>query len=94
MTPEEVKAEYARVAKETGDSLPVIVFEDGTDAAYCFDPQLFPAFEECRNLYYADPQLSITKCTLSLDELLDLVKAKGVDGLTDAEMTRLKELSK
>jgi hypothetical protein len=33
------------------------------------------------------------QCTLSLDELLDLVKAKGVNNLTEEEMKRLKELT-
>jgi hypothetical protein len=33
-------------------------------------------------------------CTLSLDELLDRVNQVGVDGLSEEEFNRLKELSK
>jgi hypothetical protein len=33
-------------------------------------------------------------CTLSLDDLLDLVSAKGIKNLTTEESARLQELSK
>jgi hypothetical protein len=82
---------FNKVAEDTNDSLPVIVFEEGKGAEFNFDPVLFPKFKELDAEFRSVANLT---CTLSLDELLDLVKSKGVKGLTEVELKRLKELSK
>jgi hypothetical protein len=94
MTPAEVTELFNRVAKETNDSLPTIVFEADGPVGFNFDPEFFDSYAEMNATYDELFGDSPNVCTLSLDELLDLVKAKGVVDLTQAELTRLQELSK
>jgi hypothetical protein len=94
MTPAEVTALFNRVAAETDDSLPTIVFEADGSVGFNFHPEFFNHFEECNQAFDESFGTPTNKCTLSLDELLDLVKSKGLDNFTEVELTRLKELSR
>lgn len=94
MTPAEIVQLFDQVAKEYGDSLPTIVFEEGDSASSNFDPTFFKEFAECNREFERHVNVGQLQCTMSLDELLDLVKEKGLSNFTEAELTRLKELSK
>ena len=95
MTPTDIVQLFDRVAKESSDSLPTIVLDaESPAAAFNFDPEFFEHFEECSREFDLAFGQATHKCTLSMDELLDLVHKKGVEGLTEAEPIRLKELSK
>jgi hypothetical protein len=94
MKPAEVVDLFNRVAEEHGDALPIIVFEESETAAFHFHPYFFENFEEINREFDEQFGTPINRCTLSLDELLDLVRAKGLSNLTEVELTRLKELSK
>ena len=94
MSPKEIVDLFDQVAKEHDDALPVIAFEADGTTGYNFDPYFFQHFEECNLEFDREFGTASTKCVLSLDELLDLVKAKGVANLTTEELKRLKELSK
>lgn len=95
MTPAEIVQLFDGVAKEHHDSLPTIVLDaESPAAAFNFDPEFFESFEECNREFDESFGKPSTKCTLSLDELLDLVKAKGLERFTEEELKRLKELSK
>ena len=100
MTPAEVTLLFDKVARETDDALPTIVFDPEGPVGFSFHPEFFKHYEEANEAFELNhgtglsyPKV-ITECTLSLDELLDLVKDKGLDHFTEAELTRLKELSK
>ena len=94
LTPAEVTALFNKVAEETGDSLPTIVFEADSQVGFNFHPEFFENFEDTNQTFDKMFGKVTTQCTLSLDELLDLVKDKGLDHFTEAELKRLKELSK
>jgi len=94
MSPKEIADLFDQVAKEHDDALPVIVFEADGTTGYNFDPFFFHHFEECDQEFDREFGTPSTQCTLSLDELLDLVKAKGMANMTTEELKRLKELSK
>jgi hypothetical protein len=94
MTPAEVTALFNRVADETSDALPTIVFEADGPVGFNFHPEFFDHFVECNRAFDEAFGTVTNKCVLSMDELLELVHKKGVTGLTEAELTRLKELSK
>jgi hypothetical protein len=93
LSPAEIVQLFEGVAEESGDALPVIVFEESEKVAFHFHSFFFEQFKECNDAF--DQEFGTThRCTLSLDELLDLVKKKGLENLTDVELTRLKELSR
>ena len=94
MTPAEVTQLFNRVAVETGDALPTIVFEMDGHVGFNFHPEFFDHFAECNQAFDESFGTPINRCVLSLDELLDLVKSKGLDNFTEVELTRLKELSR
>lgn len=94
MTPAEVTSLFNRVADETSDALPTIVFEANGNVGFNFHPEFFDHFAECNQAFDESFGTVTNKCVLSMDELLELVHKKGVTGLTEAELTRLKELSK
>jgi hypothetical protein len=94
MKPKEITDLFDQVAKEHDDALPTIVFEDGDSVGFNFDPFFFKEFEECNQAYDEAFGTPSNRCTLSMDELLDLVKEKGVVNLTTEELKRLKELTK
>lgn len=94
MAPAEVTSLFNRVAVETDDALPTIVFEADGSAGFNFHPEFFNHFEECNQAFDELIGTPTNTCVLSLDELLDLVKSKGLDNFTEVELTRLKELSR
>lgn len=90
--PNEIATEFKRVADETGDVLPVIVFELGESAT--IEMSAIPGLMEWINEFHAKSETPATKgCTLSLDELLDLVQQKGLQNLSTEEVKRLEKLS-
>jgi hypothetical protein len=92
--PKAVVELFNEVANETGDYLPSVVIDlESTTGVNLVGPWFTKVAEA---LHYFEEAISSLKieCTLSLDELLDLVHQRGVNGLTDAELKRLKELSK
>lgn len=94
MTPAEVTSLFNRVAADTDDALPTIVFEASGPIGFNFHPEFFDHFAECNRTFDELVGISTNKCTLSLDDLLDLVKSKGLDNFTEVELKRLKELSR
>ena len=94
MTPAEVTQLFNRVAAETDDALPTIVFEANGPVGFNFHPEFFEHFAEVNQSFDEAFGTVTYRCTLSLDELLDLVKSKGLDNFTEVELKRLKELSK
>ena len=94
MTPAEVTSLFNRVATETDDALPTIVFEPDGQVGFNFHPEFFEHFAQLNQAFDEAFGTVTYRCTLSLDELLDLVKSKGLDNFTEVELKRLKELSK
>ena len=94
MTPAEVTQLFNRVAAETDDALPTIVFEADGPVGFNFHPEFFEHFAQVNQSFDEAFGTVTYRCTLSLDELLDLVKSKGLDNFTEVELKRLKELSK
>jgi hypothetical protein len=94
MTPAEVTSLFNRVATETDDALPTIVFETDGPVGFNFHPEFFEHFAEVNQSFDEAFGTPTNKCVLSLDELLDLVKSKGLDNFTEVELKRLKELSR
>lgn len=98
MDPVTIARSFKELADSTGDVLPVIVFD-------LSDPQVgislgdVPNWNELLENFAARVGVaSVTPatitCTLSLDDLLDLVNRKGgIDNLSPDELARLKELS-
>lgn len=94
LTPTQITELYIDVANESEDSLPVIVWDASGDTGVNLCPQMFEHFEQINSDFdemFGDAR---TECTLSLDELLDLIQVKTLAKLTEAELKRLKELSK
>lgn len=92
MEPKEIVDAFTEVARKDGDVLPVIVIDTASDTGYNFDNVFFENFAELDAEF--NRLVGTAHCTLSLDELLDLVKEKGLAKFTEAELKRLKELSK
>lgn len=93
MEPAEITKLFNMVADETGDSLPTIVFDAAGEVGFNFDSEFFGHFTKCDTAFdemFGTPK---TACTLSLDELLDLVNSKRLDHFTSDELKRLKELA-
>lgn len=93
-SPSEITSLFKDVAADESDSLPVIVWDPEGEAGFHLCPQMFINFEETDAEFNKRFGYTRSKFELSLDELLDLVKAKGLDNLSTEELTRLKELSK
>ncbi len=89
-TEKEVVAAFKKVADETGDTLPTLVFElDSPKVAHFLEDMLeFGKLVDQFKEYYGTK-----KCTMSIDELLDRLNQVGIERLTPAELTRLKELT-
>lgn len=94
LSPAEITDIYTKTAAEMGDTLPTITFESDGPVGYHFDPAFFDHFEGCNQAFDERFGTSSNECTLTLDELLDMVKAKGLSNFTEEELKRLKELSK
>lgn len=91
-TPKEIEAGFRELGEETDDVLPIIAFELG-EQRVGFDLQM-PAFQKMEQEIRERVANAPTVNNLTLDELLDLVKAKGVANLSAEEFARLQELSK
>ena len=85
---------FKNVAEETDDTLPVIAWYADGDVGFDLTSELFENFRECNREFDEAFGEARTQCTLSLDELLDLVNTKGLPKFTEEELKRLKELSK
>lgn len=94
LSPAEVTSIYDETAEEMGDVLPTIVFEDGGPVGYNFNNPFFEHFKGCSAAFDEEYGNGRVECTMDLDQLLDLIREKGLENLTDVELTRLKELSK
>lgn len=91
-SPEEILNLYQQVAEDTGDELPVIIWEEG-QVVHSLAGQIFKTVEELNREF--DKLVAGQSVTLSLDELLELISARGgVDKLSTSELERLKELTK
>ena len=93
-TPTQIAELFRNVAEETDDDLPVIAWYADGDACFNLTSELFENFRECNEAFDATFGNGKQECTMNLDELLDLVNSKGLQQFTDAELKRLKELSK
>ncbi len=81
---------------ECEDNLPAVVFEESSSVGINLDSMGFEVFADMVKAYekeFGESPKGVN-CTLSLDELLDRVNQVGVDGLSEEEFNRLKELSK
>lgn len=96
-TPAEIGKIYQEVAKDLGDTLPVQVF-------YAEDPNvhidlLIPSYDgmikAAKQEWLGDEAEPdpVDRVDLTLDQLLDKIHRVGVDGLSPAEMARLKSLT-
>ena len=93
-SPAQVAQIFKEVADELDDQLPIIVWEEGDQVAANMSPEFFSEFELMSKAWDQEFGGGRTQCTLSLDELLELVYSKGMSNLSTEELTRLKELSK
>ena len=93
-TPIQIAEVFKNVAEETSDDLPVIAWYADGDTGFDLTSELFENFRECNESFDQEYGNGRQECTMNLDELLDLVNAKGLKQFTDAELKRLKELSK
>lgn len=102
--PQEIVQSFDEIAQMTNDKLPVMVGEVGEIGmnleVFGFGKFLEEFNKRCTaagiegETTAPEPEAPNQVCNLSLDELLDLVSAKGVKGLTPEESARLHELSK
>lgn len=92
----EVKQAFAETAVEIDDTLPIIVLDEEGLKGVDLKVMGFEDFDRMNLVFDREhgtgPKEGV-QCTLSLDELLDLVNKVGVNGLDEAQMKRLKELS-
>jgi len=91
----QVKQAFDEAAAENEDNLPIIILDEAGLAGTTLNAMGFEVFDEMNRVFDLEfNTATISKsCTLSLDELLDLVGQVGVGGLADAEFARLKELT-
>lgn len=102
LTPKELSTLFAELAAETGDVLPVIVFDLDSDATGVHFGEV-PGFREAVRAFQQklsekggdiDPEPKV-QVLMSLDDLLDLANRKGgIDQLTTDEKRLLEKLSK
>ena len=92
--PKKIADLFTEVANETGDFLPVMVIDLESNAGINLVGPWFTNINEAFKCFEEALASLKMECTLSLDELLDIVHQRGVAGLTEVELKRLKELSK
>lgn len=102
LTAEELSQSFQESARESGTFLPVMIFPLETFEAQV-EVKESPIFEALQVFFgVAKKELlgkstpvksTPEKCELSLDQLLDLVNQKGVQGLTKTEKLQLQKLS-
>lgn len=100
MPAKEIERLFTQCAIDTDDVLPVVVFEANSAEHCAFNLSAFTDFDagyaafKKENSLEDEPIVPAKKgITMSLDQLLDLVKQKGVSGLTPEEKALLDELS-
>ena len=94
-SPSEIAQIFKEAAMECNDNLPVMVWEQGDTVGLHLDQAFFEHFEPMNAEWEKEfGSGAIKKCTMSLDDLLDIVAMKGMKSLTEEQLTRLKELSK
>ena len=102
LTAEEISKEFQKISMgpdyrgEDSNIMPVMVFKvDPSNFSYSEDLDSFLGWGKVfKNMIGVGPTGAFKECRLDLDELLDLVKAKGgFNNLTTEEQSRLKELS-
>jgi len=92
----EILQAFKQAEESCSDNLPVVVLEESSSVGISLDSMGFEIFKSMMD-HYEESFGSThkgTECTLSLDELLDLVHKVGLEGLSERETCRLKELSK
>lgn len=87
-TVKEIQDIYKDAAEEVNDCLPVIIFNP-------YDPNISFDFyhsdvQEMMIQFEKEHDINNSKCTYSLDELLDKIKRVGMEGLDNKELARLK----
>jgi len=102
LTAEEISQEFQKISTgpdyrgEDSNIMPVLVFKvDPSNFSYSEDLDSFLGWGKVfKNAIGVKPTGAVTECRLDLDELLDMVKAKGgFNNLTTEEQSRLKKLS-
>ena len=91
----EVKQAFVEAAEEIEDTLPIIVLDEaGLEGTHLVDMG-FEDFAKMNGVFDLEHGKAEEgkSCTMSLDELLDLVNQVGVAGLDAAQIKRLHELS-
>lgn len=99
MSAKEIERLFTQCALDTDDVLPVVVFEADSPEQCAFNLSAFSDFDEAyagfkkaNGLEQGEPEPK-NRVTLSLDQLLDLVKEKGIAGLSVEEKAQLDRLS-
>lgn len=99
MPVKEIEGLFTQCAIDTDDVLPVLVFEADSPEHCAFNLSAFPNFDaayaefkKVNDIEQEEPSKK-NGITLSLDQLLDLVKEKGIAGLTTEEKAQLDRLS-
>lgn len=95
-SPSEIKQAFLEAEQEINDELPVIVLDEAGMQGANLLSMGFETFDEMSrtfDLEFGTGDRVGKSCVMSLDELLDLVNQVGVDGLDEAQLNRLKELS-
>lgn len=99
MPVKEIERLFTQCALDTDDVLPVVVFEAASPEHGAFNLSAFQNFDDTYDefkkancLEQGEPEPK-NRVTLSLDQLLDLVKEKGIVGLTAEEKAQLDRLS-
>ena len=92
----EVVQAFKEAEVENDDTLPVIVLDESALGGLSLETMGFEMFVGMMKAYereYGQAEEPGKQCTMSLDELLDLVNQVGVDGLNEEQLSRLNELS-
>jgi len=92
----EVKQAFDEAAVDNSDELPIIVLDEEGLKGTTLNSMGFEDFKRMSDFFdreFGTGSPEGKNCTMSLDELLDLVNQVGVHGLDEAQFARLKELS-
>jgi hypothetical protein len=92
-SPAQIVQIFKEVEAEMEDQLPIIVWVEGDQASANLSEGFFEHFKPMSAEWDREFGNVKKKCTMSLDELLDLVQAKGLQNFTAEELQRLKDLS-
>lgn len=97
-TPDEIVEVFKKHEQENNDVLPSVIWKHGHEVALSFPvPDITESvemlIERFKDFYEEDSEEKPGECNMTLDQLLDKVSRTGVDGLSEAELTRLKSFS-